>query len=100
VLELKRERPGTLDGPGAPGAQRRKAQKVPPQETQAGEADRGVRRLQRAPCGQVLLGCYLGGGGKVRYCGEACQQQLWRSATHPHKASRHMTLSSLPDTIT
>jgi hypothetical protein len=37
--------------------------------------------------------CFLGGGVKVRYCGEACQQQHWRRATDPHKATCHETLN-------
>jgi len=38
--------------------------------------------------------CFLGGGVKVRYCGEACQLQHWRRATDPHKTTCHQTLST------
>jgi hypothetical protein len=56
-----------------------------------------VKRVRAcANCGahkasKACSACSLDGGVKIRYCGEACQLQHWRSATDSHKASCHKT---------
>jgi len=58
-----------------------------------------VKRVREcANCGahkasKACSACSLGGGVKVRYCDEACQQQHWRRATDSHKACCHETLN-------